>query len=90
MPADDGLCACGRALHYSDPRVQRQVQGLVDRLGQNVIVTVGHRRWLVPRHYIALHGINAADLPQLGFCEVKAKALVGRDIDVAAKPGPIE
>lgn len=66
------LCACGRPLHYSDPASQAQVQTLVDRLGADVEVTVGNRSWLVQRHYIALHGIKGADLPTLGFPEVKS------------------
>jgi hypothetical protein len=29
------------------------------------------RRWRVQRHYVALHGITAKDLPNLGFPEIE-------------------
>ncbi len=63
-------CACGRPLHYSDPRVEALVRDLVARLGPTMPVSTGGRTWLVPRHYIALHGLNADELPRLGFTEV--------------------
>jgi hypothetical protein len=62
------VCDCGRSLqlHYRDPEKYRQVQALVGSLGVSVEVTVeGVGSWMVPRHYIALHGIKAADLPAL-------------------------
>ncbi len=65
------MCACGRPLHYSDPKMQRIVQSLVDDLGPDVEVTVGEQSWLVPRHYVALHGIRGWELPTLGFPRVQ-------------------
>jgi len=56
-------------LHYTDPVVERMVKGLIEKTGEYVSVTVGGRTWLVQRHYIALHGLRAADLPNLGFDE---------------------
>jgi hypothetical protein len=67
------LCACGRPLHYTDPSIQRQVQNLIDRMGADVVVTVGDQSWSVQRHYIALHGLKAADLPTLGFPIVEGR-----------------
>lgn len=64
------MCACGKLLHYSDPEIQKMVQRFVDELGENERITVGGRAWLVPRHYLALHGLNARELPTLGFPEV--------------------
>lgn len=68
------LCACGEPLHYSAPDVQVAVEDLVARLGPDVKIVVEGRAWMVPRHYIALHGIRGADLPmlatRLGFVEV--------------------
>ncbi len=61
------MCACGKPLHYSDPLLQQMVQRAVDALGANVRVVVKGRVWLVPRHYIALHGLVAAELDRLGF-----------------------
>ena len=46
------------------------VQQQVDEHGENIDVTLGFRRWKIPRHFIALHGLKAAELEQLGFPEV--------------------
>jgi hypothetical protein len=65
------LCHCGRPLHYSDPEIQAAVERLIERLGERVKVRALGCCWLVPRHYIALHGIRSGDLPWLGFEEVE-------------------
>ena len=70
LPADPGMCACGQPLHYTDDAVRRFCDSMVEQFGENVVVNVGLRRWLVQRHYIALHGLAAKELPQLGFPEV--------------------
>jgi hypothetical protein len=59
------MCACGKPLHYTDPNLQAQIQSLVDKLGETVDVSVGRSWYKIPRHYIALHGLNARDIPQL-------------------------
>jgi len=41
------------------------VQRLVDDLGELVRITTPDGTWLVPRHYIALHGLAAYDLPRI-------------------------
>jgi len=64
-------CACGRPLHYSDPAIEKFVRARVEELGPMVPVVVDDRAWLVPRHYIALHGLKAWELPGLGFQEVQ-------------------
>lgn len=64
------MCACGQPLHYSDPKTQAMVQEMVDTFGPLIRVSVGGRTWKVPRHYIALHGLRAQDLPDLDFEEV--------------------
>ena len=63
------LCHCGRPLHYSDPEIQRDVEAVIGLLGEHITVQVGGRKWLVPRHYIALHGLKAANIATLGFEE---------------------
>ena len=63
-------CHCGRPLHYSDPEAQATVERLITERGEYVAITVGDRTWSVQRHYIALHGINASELPALGFTEL--------------------
>ena len=61
------LCHCGKPLHYTDPRIQHWVERQIEALGPTVDVTVAGVTWLVDRHFIALHGIKAAELPRLGF-----------------------
>lgn len=58
-------CACGLPLHYTDPSVEEMVSKQVAELGEYIPVTVGTERYMVQRHYIALHGLNAPDLPRL-------------------------
>ena len=58
-------CACGQPLHYIDPASEEVVQNLVDKLGEFVNVREGGRTYKIPRHYIALHGLQAATLPQI-------------------------
>jgi hypothetical protein len=38
---------------------------LIDKLGENVEFKYGNEVYLVPRHYVALHGIKGVDLPSL-------------------------
>jgi hypothetical protein len=50
------------------------VESLIRQAGWFVTVTVGDRSWKVPRHYIALHPLCGADLPDLGFEEITNEA----------------
>lgn len=72
-------CACGEPLHYHDPEKQAMVEELVADLGEYVTVKVlgaSGKAYAVPRHFIALHGVKADQLPALaaayGFKEVAA------------------
>jgi hypothetical protein len=66
LPDKQGVtCACGQPLHYTNPHVQRTVEKFVAELGETVTIRTPYGSWPVPRHYIALHGITAADLPTL-------------------------
>ena len=65
-------CHCGKELHYSDPVIEAQVHEMVGLLGPFITVEVGGRSWRVQWHYIALHGLKAKELPDLGFMEVTA------------------
>lgn len=62
-------CHCGQPLHYTDPVLERHMRDRVRLLGECVTVTIDDRTWAVPRHYVALHGLNLTDLPTLGFAE---------------------
>lgn len=70
------LCHCGKPLHYLNPAAQSYVEDMVKAHGPNVKVTAGGRTWLVQRHYIALHGLKAGDLPNLGFEEITPRCEV--------------
>ena len=60
-------CHCGKPLHYTDPVTRRIVEKLIAECGENVRVVTAEGAWLVPRHYIALHGLKAKDVWRLGF-----------------------
>lgn len=64
------LCHCGQPLHYTDPAVETVMRKMVEKFGNNVIMSARGRSFLVPRHYIALHGVHEVDLPHLGFTEI--------------------
>ena len=68
MPEE--LCHCGKPLHYSDPKMREAVERLIGKLGAKVQVQIRGKTWLVPRHYIALHGVKAWEIEKLGFEEV--------------------
>lgn len=65
------MCHCGKPLHYSNAFIEAAVKHVITSCGEYVRVTVGGRSWLVQRHYIALHGLKADELPHLGFQELK-------------------
>ena len=74
MKPPEPLCHCGRPLHYTDPAVRGWVEHLIETLGPDVVVThADGRAWLVPRHFIALHGLKGAEVASLGFPEVKPR-----------------
>lgn len=61
-------CGCGRPIHYTDGRIAAAMMELVEQVGEFVTVQVaGLGSWRVSRHYIALHGLIAADLPASTF-----------------------
>jgi hypothetical protein len=65
------LCHCGLPLHYVNPASRLAVEKLVESFGEfQKIAVPGLGTWMVQRHYIALHGLHAQDLPTLGFEKV--------------------
>ena len=66
------MCACGKPLHYRSAATEQMVRELIASCGDYVVVHYAWRCWRVPRHYIALHGLRARDLPSLGFEEVSS------------------
>lgn len=61
------LCDCGRPLHYNDSAVASAVHALVSELGPLVDVVVDEEVYKVSRHYIALHGLVAEEVPDLAL-----------------------
>lgn len=69
LPTEE-MCHCGEPLHYLTPTTRGIVQKIIDEMGPNITVEAYGRRYSIPRHYIALHGIRADELHLLGFKEV--------------------
>lgn len=65
------LCHCGQPLHYQNPEIERIMHELVATKGEFIKVTHAGtgRSYLVPRHFIALHKLEADKLPEYGFQE---------------------
>ena len=59
------LCPCGKPLHYPRPDVRRIVEKYIAELGPLITVVVEEQAYAVPRHYIALHGLKAAETEAL-------------------------
>jgi hypothetical protein len=69
------MCACGKPLHYSCSAVQLLIEEQIADLGECIKVSLeSGRAFMVPRHFIALHGLKASALPELaeklGFKEL--------------------
>jgi hypothetical protein len=64
------MCACGKPLHYESKATQAMVEKLIVDLGEEIRVVFGNRTWLVPRHYVALHGIDYEQVLMRGFNEI--------------------
>lgn len=60
-----GQCACGMPLHYPNFATKKSADRNIEQSGEFVVVECGADRYRVQRHYIALHGLAAADLPEL-------------------------
>lgn len=65
-------CGCGKRLHYTRRDDRVAVESLAAELGEYIDITVpGLGTWRVQRHYIALHGLAAADLPGSQWEKIK-------------------
>jgi hypothetical protein len=60
-------CYCGNPLHYTDENLKKQVEDMIKKLGTHIDIVCMNKTYRVPRHFIALHGLNACDLDILGF-----------------------
>ena len=58
-------CACGLPLHYRDKQKEEEITKLSDELGEWMPVHFGNEKYLVQRHYIALHGLKSNELEVL-------------------------
>jgi hypothetical protein len=70
----DKLCHCGRKLHFSNANQKRELEEIINRFGENITISRDDKKYLVPRTYIALHGIRDKDISKLGFKEVTDNA----------------
>jgi len=59
-------CSCGQPLHYPNPDDAVSMDRQVRRFGRTIAVRMERWIWLVPRHYIALHGLPLLRLNELG------------------------
>lgn len=67
------FCHCGKPLHYTDKEIENHITNLVEKKGRFIAITniETMKRYLVDRHFIALHGIYGKDLDKYGFKELK-------------------
>jgi hypothetical protein len=63
LPHGRLICGCGDA-HEGDPR-WRLIEAFVTEHGETVAVSTPSGSWMVPRAFIALHGIKAEDVGAL-------------------------
>jgi hypothetical protein len=63
--AANEMCACGRPLHYQRSDTEAYMRKQVAMFGAYVKVRTPDGAFAVPRHYMALHHIIAAELPAL-------------------------
>jgi hypothetical protein len=62
------ICSCGLDIDAhpnSNPATQAATQLIVEQRGEFIPVHVPGGDYMVPRHYIALHGIRAMEVPEL-------------------------
>ncbi len=71
-------CACGRPLHYLSGDARAFTERMISELGAEMEVTTPDGSWWVPRHYIALHGLHADELPALA-ARLGFRAVVPRE-----------
>lgn len=60
-------CWCGELLHYEYPHVQDCMEKVCRAKGEWATISVPQGNFLVPRHYIALHGLDYQLLHEYGF-----------------------
>jgi hypothetical protein len=58
------VCPCG-AVHELSAGTRATFENVTAGLPLTVAVEVSGQRWLVPRIFIAVHGLKAAELPEL-------------------------
>jgi hypothetical protein len=90
MSDTEVLCHCGQPLHFTDPMIEAYFRDLVRALGPTVKIQAAGKTYEVQRYYIALHGLVAADLPELGFPEVAPPETLNTvPLDPGEPPEPV-
>lgn len=61
------LCPCGKPLHYNNLVIREIVESMIERHGPTVLIrrVEGGPGFMVPRHYIALHGIEGKNIEKI-------------------------
>jgi hypothetical protein len=59
-----GVCPCG-ATHELAAMVRAPYEAVTEGLNPDITVDISGERWRVPRIFIAVHGLRAADMPEL-------------------------
>lgn len=65
------MCHCGKPLHYTMPVVKEFVEEQIRLLGEYIHVQNPDGTFLVPRHYLALHGLSGNEVHLLGFEKIQ-------------------
>jgi hypothetical protein len=67
MSDDDEIerCPCGLPLHYPNAATEAFIRDQIAKHGPTIEVRTPAGLFAVPRHYIALHGLRAWELPEL-------------------------
>jgi hypothetical protein len=58
-------CPCGESHTFSDPKVMDWVWEVINENGWEIRVATPDGTWLVPRIWIAAHGLKSSELPVL-------------------------
>lgn len=66
-------CWCGERLHYEYPHVQLSMEKVCHEKGEWATIVVPRGVYRVPRHYIALHGLDYERLHEYGFEQAEPK-----------------
>jgi len=70
-------CHCGKLKHYSSKEQEQLVKEAEAKYGEfkKIVYLENGKTYLVPIHYILVHGIKGVDLPKLKFMELNNETI---------------